>query len=100
MSIFQDGIIRQGFQYMIRDTFSVHDIDHLHLTAVNGITEQQQIKLRRLRVGIHPSGEQVNIRKSFEIQFQRFHCHHILKPTRTVSRQSPTRHCVVISYGS
>ena len=76
--IFCHLVIRQRIQYSLRDAFPGSQIDNMYLTAVNGIAEQQNFKVRSLRILVHAALRQIHTAERFDINRD---CSHIYTPT-------------------
>lgn len=71
-----NGIIREGIEDILRYLLAAGKVNHLHGTAVHGVSEQQYFKIGSLGILIDAAFLQVVAAKSLQIDTHRFHIHH------------------------
>jgi hypothetical protein len=70
-------IVCQGIDDFLRDMFSLCKVNDLHLVAIDRITEQQDFKVRRLRVFVNAALVQVDVGEGFYIYTDVFQLDHL-----------------------
>jgi hypothetical protein len=60
-------IVCQGIDDFLRDMFSLCKVNDLHLAAIDRIAEEQDLKVRRLRVFVYAALVQVDVGEGFYI---------------------------------
>ena len=70
-------IVCQGINDFLRDMFSLRKVNDLHLAAIDRITEEQNFKVRRLRVFVNAALIQIDVREGFYIYTDVFQSDHL-----------------------
>ena len=94
------GLVHERRQDAFGYTVAVRQIIELHCTVIHCHAHQRDSKIRRIGVSVHTTLGDVTVTPSLQIDFYGFHGNTSLNPPGRSYRQSPSRHCVVISYGS
>ena len=95
-----DRFIGESSQDIFGYTVAVRQIVELHCTVIHSHAHQRDSKMGRIGVSVYTTLSDVTVTPSLQINFYSFHGYTSLNPPGRSYRQSPSRHCVVISYGS
>ena len=72
-SVFNNVFIFESRQYFGRDLFTHRQVDYGYSTAVNGIAEEHNLKVRRFGIAIDPTFGEVNATEGLDINADYFH---------------------------
>jgi hypothetical protein len=72
-----DVIVGQGIYDFLRDMFSLCKVNDLYLAAIDRIAEEQNLKVRRLRVFVNAALIQIDVGEGFDIYTDVFQSDHL-----------------------